>query len=328
MPPVRDYVPREETEAIVRAVAVEESFVIVEGGSRVGKTIAVKAAAVALSRSRAVLWYNCTEDSTMDAILRGLYALDHPLLVERLFSALQGAARLARPSVPSLVLQMGALVPEPVLVVEMAELLALGELRRLLNFAKQLVDARLGRFILVFSPSDSLGLVSGAGALSRARVIPVLDLTRAQTTQYLASRCDAPRAHSVHSLLGGHLPHLMDEAVARFCAGALGEGALARHFAALVAAKLKAVEMGMACDAGACACAVACAVVNEQWGHPLLSAAARGLLLSQHLIRASLQQQTFVVDAPFVRSYVEQRCSCSQALLPATGSAAGAALLL
>ena len=96
MPPVRDYVPREETEAIVLAVAVEESFVIVEGGSRVGKTIAVKAAAVALSRSRAVLWYNCTEDSTMDAILRGLYALDHPLLVERLFSALQGAARLAR----------------------------------------------------------------------------------------------------------------------------------------------------------------------------------------------------------------------------------------
>ena len=317
MPPVRDYVQREETGAIIRAVTEGAHFVIVEGGNRMGKTIAVRAAAVALSHTRAVLWYNCTEDSTMDAVLRGLYDLDNPPLIEHLVGALQGAARLARPSVSSLVLRMGALMPEPVLVVEMAELLGLEELRRLLSFAKQLVDARLGRFILVFSPSDSLGLISGAGALSRAKVIPVLDLTRAQAEQYLSSRCSEPRAASVYSLLGGHLPHLMEEAVARFCAAdAPDQGALAAHFSTLVAAKLKAVEMGMACHAGACACAVACAIANEQWGHALLSSARR-LLLSQHLIRASLQQHIFVMDAPFVRSYVEQRCGCSRQLAAA-----------
>lgn len=103
MPPVRDLVPREETEAIVRAVTLEGHFVVVEGGNRMGKSIAVRAAAVALSRSRAVLWYNCTEESTMDAVLRGLYGLDSPALFERLL-----ALGAARPSVPSLVLQMGA----------------------------------------------------------------------------------------------------------------------------------------------------------------------------------------------------------------------------
>jgi ABC-type branched-subunit amino acid transport system permease subunit len=38
-------------------------------------------------------------------------------------------------------------------VVERAELLPVGELKRLVDFAKELVDAGLGRFIFVFSPS-------------------------------------------------------------------------------------------------------------------------------------------------------------------------------
>ena len=112
-----------------------------------------------------------------------------------------------------LVLARAASAPEPVLVVERAELLPLQELKRLLDFAKELVDAGLGRFIFVFSPSDTLAAASAFGAMSRASVIPVLDLTRSEALELLGHFCAQERATSVYALLGGHLPHLMEEDV-------------------------------------------------------------------------------------------------------------------
>jgi hypothetical protein len=49
-----------------------------------------------------------------------------------------------------------------------------------------LADGKLGRFIFVLSPSDKLSAISGFGAISRAKVIPVLDFTYAETMQYLS----------------------------------------------------------------------------------------------------------------------------------------------
>lgn len=152
---VPHFVHRSVIDDIVAAIELGDNFVVVEGDNRVGKTIAVLAAASHLSRSRAVLWCNCTHRSTLESTLQTLYGLERNTLVDRVFDIVSKSVG-PPPDVQRLILSRGSVTPEPVLVVEEAEQLPLGELKALVIFAKRLADAKPGRFVFVVSPSDEL----------------------------------------------------------------------------------------------------------------------------------------------------------------------------
>ena len=307
MPTIPHFVHRAAIDEIVAAATSGSKFILVEGGNRMGKTVAVRAAAARLSTLRTVLWTSCVSSSTVDTVLQRLFGLQRNTLVDYLFGLLRSTVGPPE-EIEELVLARARSAPEPVLVVERAELLPLEELKRLLNFAKEMRDAGLGRFILVFSPSDKLAAVSAYGSMSRARVVQVLDLSPGEAAAFLAQFCPPDRTAQVLGLLGGHLPHLMEDVVADYCAGSLGANALEGFFAALVDAKLTEVEWQLGCSG--CACAAICAVVNRTWTSSAL-AAARPLLLAQHIARSSLLHGRHTIDAPFVLGYIEQRCSCT-----------------
>ena len=316
-PTTRAFVHRAAIDAIAAAATSARSFVVVEGGIRVGKSVAVRAAAARLSAQRTVLWAACTSRSTADTVLQRLYGLRRNPLVDYLSGLLRVPAGHPAQTEELVLSSRGGgaaagSAPEPVLVVERAELLAPGELARLLLFASDLRYAGLGRFVFVLSPSDepdSLAAVRGTRGLSSAKVVTVQDLSRNETLEFLGQRACAPeRAAAVHGLLGGHLPHLLDEAVPLFCAGALDAGGLAEAFTAEVRGRLNAVEGQMGCRG--CACQAACTVLSGDWGSSLL-AAARQQLLVQRLTRAPLRSWVHVIDAPFVRSYLQLHCNCS-----------------
>jgi hypothetical protein len=83
---MENFIERHEIALIISAIMNSaNNFVVVEGGNRMGKTIAVKAAASYLSNTRTVLWYNCTGESTMKGALMELYGVERNLLVDRLF---------------------------------------------------------------------------------------------------------------------------------------------------------------------------------------------------------------------------------------------------
>ncbi len=307
--PVRYFVERHVVSDIVNAIVQGENFVIVEGGNGMGKSIAVKAAAANLSRSRTVLWYNSTPESTLLGTLHDLYGLERMWLIDRLISVVLSKV-LPVTDVQKLVLSRNPTLPEPVLVVEKAEHLSVHVLKGLVNFAKELVDAKLGPFVFVFSPSDKLNEIAGYGAMSRAEVIPVQDFSLPETMQYLSYCVSPERASMVHTLIGGHLPHLMEKAVPQFCSDAMDFEALTSYYSGLVAAKLKSVDMQLGCRAGHCSCNATCAVLLAEYDNPLFMR-ARDVLLKKHLIRASLSQEVYVIDAPFIRTYIQKICKCT-----------------
>ena len=307
MPDIPNFVHRAAIDEIVAAATSGSKFVMVEGGNRMGKSVAVRAAAARLSTQRAVLWTSCASSSTMDTVLQRLFGLQRNTLVDYLFGLMRSTTGPPEEA-EELVLARARSVPEPVLVVERAELLPLEELKRLLNFAKEMRDAGLGRFIFVFSPSDKLAAVSTFGSMSRARIVQVLDLSHGEAVALLAQYCSPDRTAQVLGLLGGHLPHLVEDVVTDFCAGSLSANALEGFFTALMDAKLKQVELQLECRG--CACAALCAVVNSAWTGSAI-AGARPLLLAQHITRSSLQHGQHTIDAPFVLGYIEKRCSCT-----------------
>ena len=86
---VEQYVERHEVTQIVNAIEVGKNFVVIEGGNRMGKTIATKAAVAKLSRNRTFLWYNCTKESTMKIALQKLYGLERTKFVDVIFGFVQ-----------------------------------------------------------------------------------------------------------------------------------------------------------------------------------------------------------------------------------------------
>lgn len=296
------YVHRAVSDEIVLAASSGRKFVVVEGGEDTGKTVAVRAAAARLSASRTVLWTQCTTSSTLDTVLQRLYGLRRSQLVDYLLNP--------RPSaeLEEFLLSRAATQPEPVLVVDKAELLPLQDLKNLVNFAKKMCHAGLGRFILILSPSDKMTAVSTLGAMAAGRIITVLDLPRSEALELLGHTCTPERAATVYSLVGGHLPHLLEEEVASFCAGTLDKGGLTAAFYDKVHSRLSAVEWQLPCNK--CACPAACAMLNKQWGDSDLIA-ARPLLLEQQIARHSLLHGGYRIDTPVVLHYIEQQCSCT-----------------
>jgi hypothetical protein len=323
---MENFIERHEIALIISAIKNSaNNFVVVKGGNHMGKTIAVKAAASYLSNTRTVLWYNCTRESTMKGALMELYGVERNLLVDRLFGFVR--EKISPPvDVEKIVLSRGPLVPEPVLVIERAERLPITELKSLVDFAKELADGRLGRFIFVFSPSDKLAAISGYGAISRAKIIPVLDFTFSETMQYLShfSYCaSSEQASSVYNLIGGYLPHLLEDVVQQFCSGSIDIVGLDKYFHDIVASKFDSMDLQLGCNAGECTCNVSCAVLKKRFRDPLFIKARdtavlslssdsqpRSILLSEHLFRASLQSRVYVIDSTYILKYIEQQCLC------------------
>ena len=310
MPLLARLVERREMSAIVSAVEQGGDYIVVDGGNRVGKSIAVEVAASRLSGSHTVRWSACDEGDTAAVLLRRLFGLDDATTsLSRIFA---GVAKLLPPVPPSvadirkLVLSSSSASAgslEPVLVVEMAERLEVKELKSMLDFAKELADKRRGRFIFVFSPTDNLDDIRRFGSLSRAKVVHVGDLSESEATSFLAQvGCSADRASALYALVGGHLPHLVTDTAREYCRGTLAlsdeNGVLFADIDAQVEAVDRVLGTGSACRG-------LCGVQTKDWPKP----GVLDMLLKEHLVVAALRKGIFL-DSKLVISFADARCHC------------------
>ena len=312
MPSIMPFVERREMTLIVDAIERGKDYLVVDGGNRVGKSVAVKVAASRLSSTRAVRWSVCDDGDTAAIVVRRLFGLD--TAATSLSRIISGVAKLSPPVPPSLadirrlVLSTSASgSPEPVLVVEMAERLEVKELKSLLDFAKELVDERRGRFIFVFSPTDKLDIIGDFGSVSRAKVIHVGDLSDTEATAFLTeSGCAADQTSALYALIGGHLPHLVADTVREYCLCTMSltdvEGVLLADIGAQVEAVDRILGSGSACIG-------LCGVAAKVWP----KAGVLDALLKNHLVIAALKKGVYV-DSQMVRAYVNARCSCGSSL--------------
>lgn len=247
----------------------------------------------------------CGEGDTAATVFRRLVGLD--AAATSFSRVIAGVAKLS-PSAPLSVsdikgLLLAALGPEPVLVVEMAERLETKELKSLLDVAKELVDKRRGRFVFVFSPTDKFAALRRFGSLSRAEVVHVGELSRAETAAFLTlSGCDADRAESLYALTGGHLPHLDSLRVFDYCRGATALSDVKGELFADIGGQLEAID-GALGDGEACG--GLCSVMYKS----LPSPAVLNALVQDHIVVASLRRGNFV-ESSALRAYATERCSC------------------
>jgi hypothetical protein len=191
--------------------------------------------------------------------------------------------------------------------VEMAERLGVGELKALLDFAKELVDEHRSRFVFVFSPSDKLNVIGKFGSVSRAQIIHVGNLGHVASTEYLAGAgCDAGRAAALDALVGGHLPHLVSHAVREYCRGALPLADVADTLLADVGAQVEAADMELGTGS---TCSGLCGVVVKVWPSPEV----RDMLLKSHLVVAALKRGV-LIESRLVRAWVNASCVCESFL--------------
>ena len=308
MPTLMPYVERREMALIVDAVEHGAKYTIVDGGNGVGKSVAVEVAASRLSGTHTVLWDVCDKGDTAAIVLRRLLDLDTTASAFK--RVLAGVAKLSLPEPPSiavirkLVLSTNTSGSEPVFVVEMAERLDIDELKSLLDFAKEVVDKRRGRFIFVFSPTDKFDAIRRFGSTSRAEVIDVGDLSEAETTAFLArSGCDKDQADNLYSLIGGHLPYLALRIVSgEYCGSTVSLDEVERMLFAKIDGQVEAVNRILGIGA---ACGGLCGVVTKAWPKPDVL----DTLLKEHLVVAALQKGVYV-DSQMVRAFVNARCAC------------------
>ena len=100
MPSIMPYVERREMTLIVDAIELGNDYLVVDGGNRVGKSVAVKVAASRLSSTRAVRWSVCDDGDTAEIVVRRLFGLD--TAATSLSRIISGVAKLSPPVPPSL----------------------------------------------------------------------------------------------------------------------------------------------------------------------------------------------------------------------------------
>jgi len=308
MPALPRLVERREMADIVDVIEDGEDYVIVDGGNRVGKSVAVEVAASRLSATRTVRWSQCEDGDTAATVLRSLLGLDAP--ATSLSRVISGAARLSPPEPPEVrdiakVLLVNAPGPAPVFVVEMAERLNVGELKALLDLAKVLVDKSRGRFVFVFSPTHKFRAIRSFGSLSRATVIHVGDLSESEALSFLArSGCDEALAHALYALVGGHLPHLSSAGIKGACLGTVSASDAVSRLREGIDEQLKAVDDALGGAAGA-ACAGLCGVATKVRPTPAVLEA----LVTEHLVVATLRKGV-LVESRLVLAHANATCSC------------------
>jgi len=193
---------------------------------------------------------------------------------------------------------------EPIFVVERAELLAVAQLKLLMNLAKELVDMRRGRFIFVFAPAETFDDARSFGAFTRAMVVHVGGLDEAEAAAFLALEgCDAGHAAAVHALVGGHLPHLLADEVGDYCRG---EAALADVEGALRADIRRRVDVVEWSLGPGSACSGLCAATPESdaWAKP----AVLDALAKLHLVSAGMND--VAIESKLVLEFANASCAC------------------
>jgi len=196
------------------------------------------------------------------------------------------------------------------MVVESAEEFPTATLASMLKLAKRLADAKRGRLIFVFAPSDKLGAIGGLGALSRAKVLNVGDLSREAALTYLTAwGCPEDRARGVYDVTEGHLAVLVDnEGVNLFCGGAIDQPELQTQLLDAVGASARAVDDALGCDLWTCSCEALLSLAANRLGNPTYMR-AKAFLVEHHLARASLQRKGLVLDSPLIHQFTEQHCT-------------------
>ena len=309
-PSIAPYVERREMALIVDTVERGMDYIVVDGGNRVGKSVAVKVAMARLSAARTVRWSVCNKKDTAASVLRRLFGLDASTTwLSRTFASV---AKLSQPVPPSVAdiqgLVLSTTAPgrlEPVLVVEMAERLEVEELKSLLDFAKELNDEHLGRFIFVFSPTGKLYTIGDFGSVSRAKVVHVGDLSETEAAAFLTkSGCAADRASALYALIGGHLPHLVTDTVHAYCRGTLTLADVEGELLADIGAQMDDIDRVL--GAGS-ACRGLCGVETKVWPTPEVL----DVLLKKHLVVAALRRGVHL-GSQLVRAVAIARCSCKQ----------------
>lgn len=319
MPRIEPFVERREMALIVEAATAGAKYVVIDGGNAAGKSVAVEAAAAILSRDgRVVLSAICEAGDSAAGVLQRIFGLERPasLIAHVLGAVTKTSPSGGPPPVAEIrrALIARAPVAEPVFVVEMAERLAVAELKSLLDLAKEVVDKRSGRFVFVFSPNaGAFDAIRSFGSLSRAQVVHVGSLDAAEAARLLAGLgCNELRAAAFVSLVGGHLPHLIGNSARHYCGGAqLSLRDAEAELLAGLAAQVKALDRVHGPGA---TCASLCGVTSEIWPPPNLLDA----LLRAHLAIASLQLD-IIVESRLVQRFMALRCNCEApaAQLPA-----------
>lgn len=324
------YVERDEVRVIIDIVEHTRFFVVAVGGKSEGKSTAVNHAAEILSHNHTVRVADCTKTSTAVSVVQELFVAQpsegvfYADFISSVFQLPFGIVLLPAAPLPSFdelakaVRHRAPQFPPPVLVVEMAEKLSVSHLELLFEFAKELADDNLGRFIFVFSPTEKLAVLSGF-SLSRASIVSMSSLTRAQALEFLnKTGCTPTDAETVHQMLDGQLSYLLRPPVSEFCGGKLSLDGLVKHFTGLVHAAFEHVNELLDCKSG-CACQAACAIRDKEWDFVGL-ARARSELRKKHLVTASVVDEFHKFDSRFILCYLERWCSCNNtgyAVIPA-----------
>ena len=311
MPRIEPFVTRREMALIVEAATAGAKYVVVDGGNAAGKSVAVEAAAAILSRDgRVVLSAMCEAGDSAAGVLQRIFGPERPatLIAHVLGAVTKTLPSGGPPRVAEIRRALIARAPgaEPVFVVEMAERLAVAELKALLDLAKEVVDKRSGRFVFVFSPNDAnvLDAIRSFGSLSRAQVVHVGRLGAAEAARLLAGLgCNELRAAAFVALVGGHMPHLIGTSARHYCGGA--QLSLRDAEAELLAGLAAQVKVLDRVHGPGSSCAGLCGVASEIWPPPSLLDA----LLRAHLAIASLQLD-IIIESRLVQSFMALRCNC------------------
>jgi len=311
------YVHRQVIDDIITFLSFGNRFLVIEGGHMMGKSVAVEMAIANLSTYIPVLRVEAKRSDSLEEMLTRLVGVnsiltDFDIMVQYFYNSPTtthsvGDALLARISDQV----------TPIFVVERAEFLDVETtLKSLLDIAKNMADRGTGKFILVFSPTTKMDEIRHFGSLSRATILPVLDMTYAEIRQYLTLRgCPEERINASYGLLGGHLSHFAGfdamDPVSKFCGGSISVSQFEAEIFAQLGKSITASMRGIETEA----CVVLCAVANNTYGdYPEYSPAVLNLV-KEHVIRSSLFDKAVIVDSPLLRQWMMKNCICERHLM-------------
>lgn len=309
------YVHRQVTDDIITFLSFGNRFLVIEGGHMMGKSVAVEMAIANLSTYIPVLRVEAKRSDSLEEMLMRLVGVNS-ILTDIMVQYLPNSPTTTHSVGDALLSRVSDRVT-PVFVVERAEFLDVETtLKSPLDFAKNMADHGTGKIILVFSPTTKMDEIRHFSSLSRATILPVLDMTYAETRQYLTLRgCPEERINATYGLLGGHLSHFAGfdamDPVSKFCGGAISVSQFEAEMLAQLGKSITASMRGIETEA----CVVLCAVANNTYGdYPEYSPAVLNLV-KEHVIRSSLFDKAVIVDSPLLRQWMMKNCFCERHLM-------------
>lgn len=292
-------------------------FVLVEGEHRVGKSMLVKHLAHLLSASRAVLTVDCPKPRSEEAVIEDLLQLGPQGFAESILSHLKLPLLRTLPGTmdsPKLISLLRSLPPSrsprPVFVIDGAGKLDKNVLKIMMDMAKTLADDDIAHFVFVFSPSSIVREAAAFGAMSRARVVSVGDLSEKDTVDFLtkssACNCSEERALRVFRLAGGRFLYLLSDGVKQFCQKYIGEAAFETAMLDSVATDVGSVQGALMKPSGF-GCQQLLAIRRLPQG-VAVDEKVKLALFKEHLIRYPISKKLYYLSSTLVKTFVDRRC--------------------